>query len=202
MFESNSKLPKIFVYMLSAIAIFMLIGIFFGGVYVGMSYFIAMIVCIIMLILDKKSDSNLTNYKLTYLIFGIINLLAVVSVIYYEYSKHTKVLNIFLILLIVIEILMGIVDVFILKNKNLTKKFNLTIDFLRLCSMICIMTYFFGVSDLYFAIFAFVFELSNMAVKVLTFFKAKNKKELNRQEEKQEETLEDIIRSSDEEGEE
>ena len=61
--------------------------------------------------------------------------------------------------------------------------------------MICIMTYFFGVSDLYFAIFAFAFELANMAVKVLTFFKHKENKEVA--EEKTEE-IEDIIHSSDE----
>jgi len=196
MFESNSKLPKIFVYMLSAVAAFMFVGLFFGVGYVRVPYFIAAIICVIMLVLDKKADSNLTNYKLTYLLFGLVNLLAVISVIYYEFTKYSKVLNVFLVLLIVVEVLLAVVDLFVLKNKYLTKKFNLTIDFVRLGSMICIMTYFFGVSDLYFAIFAFAFELANMAVKVLTFFKHKENKEVK--EEKTEE-IEDIIHSSDEE---
>jgi hypothetical protein len=196
MFESNSKLPKIFVYMLSAVAAFMFVGLFFGVGYVRIPYFIAAIICVIMLVLDKKSDSNLTNYKLTYLLFGLVNLLAVISVIYYEFTKYSKVLNVFLVLLIVVEVLLAVVDLFVLKNKYLTKKFNLTIDFVRLGSMICIMTYFFGVSDFYFAIFAFAFELANMAVKVLTFFKHKENKEVI--EEKTEE-IEDIIHSSDEE---
>ena len=196
MFESNSKLPKIFVYMVSLLALFMFVGLFFGVGYVRVPYFVAFIVCAILLILDRKSNSNLTNYKLTYLLFEIVNLIAVISIIYYEYSKHTKVLNLFLIMLVAIEVLMGIIDVFVLKNKNLSKRFNVSIDFIKLCSMICIMTYFFGVSDLYFAIFAFVFELANVATKVLTHFKSKQDKTA---EEKQE-ALEDIIHSADSEG--
>lgn len=195
MFETNSKLPKIFVYMLSTVALFMFVGLFFGVGYVRMPYFIAAIICVIMFVLDKKADSNLTNYKLTYLLFGLVNLLAVVSVIYYEFTKYSKVLNVFLILLIVIEVVMAVIDLFVLKNKYLTKKFNLTIDFVRLGSMICIMTYFFGVSKFYFAIFAFAFELANMTVKVLTYFRNKD----NREEvQEKTETLEDIIHSNDE----
>ncbi len=194
MFESNSKLPKIFVYMLSAVAVFMFVGLFFGVAYVRIPYFIATLICVIMFILDKKSDSNLTNYKLTYLLFGLVNLIAVISVIYYEFTKYTKVLNVFLVLLIVVEVLMAVIDLFVLKNKYLTRKFNLTIDFVRLCSMICVMTYFFGVSELYFAIFAFVFELANAVVKVLTYFRHEEKKELVKEKT---ENLEDIIHSSD-----
>ena len=118
MFESNSKLPKIFVYMMSLLAIFMVVGVFFGVGYVRLSYFIALTICATLLMLDKKSNSNLTNYKLTYLLFEIVNLIAVVSVIYYEYSKHTGILNLFLILLLAIEMLMCFIDIFVLKNKK------------------------------------------------------------------------------------
>lgn len=196
MFESNSKLPKIFVYMLTSVAVFMLAGLFFGVKFVGMPYFISMIICVILLVLDKKSNSNVTNYKLTYLLLGLINFIAVSSIIYYEYSKHTEHLNLFLILLVDAEVLMAIIDVFILKNKNLTKRFNLVIDVARLCSMICIMTYFFGISDLYFAIFAFVFEIANISIKVSTHFISRKKEDVK---EENVEKLEDIIHSSDEE---
>ena len=196
MFESNSKLPKIFVYMLTSVAVFMLAGLFFGVKFVGMPYFISMIICVILLVLDKKSNSNVTNYKLTYLLLGLINFIAVSSIIYYEYSKHTEHLNLFLILLVDAEVLMAIIDVFILKNKNLTKRFNLVIDVARLCSMICIMTYFFGISDLYFAIFAFIFEIANISIKVSTHFISRKKEEVK---EENVEKIEDIIHSSDEE---
>ncbi len=198
MFESNSKLPKIFVYMMSLLAILMLVGLFFGVGYVSMPYFVALIICVLLLILDKKSNSNLTNYKLTYLLFEIVNLIAVISVIYYEYKKHTQCLNLFLILLVVELVLMCAIDVFVLKNKNLTKKINLSIDFIKLCSMICILTYFFGVSDLYFAIFAFAFELGNMVTKIWTHFKNRNNQPLVVEEKT--ESLEDIIHSGDSEG--
>ena len=100
MFESNSKFPKIFVYMMSVLALMMFIGMFFGVVFVGSPYFIALLICAILLILDRKYGSILTNYKLVYLLFEIVNLFAVISVVYYEYSKHTEILNTFLILLI------------------------------------------------------------------------------------------------------
>ena len=169
MFESNSKFPKIFVYMMSILALMMFIGMFFGVVFVGSPYFIALLICAILLILDRKYGSILTNYKLVYLLFEIVNLIAVISVVYYEYSKHTEILNTFLILLIVIETLMALIDIFLLKNKKLTRTMNVVIDFIKLCSMICIITYFFGVSKLYFAIFAFVFEAINLTVKFISF---------------------------------
>lgn len=193
MFESNSKFPKIFVYMMSLLAIFIFIGMFFGVVFVGTPYFISLLICAIILLLDKKYGSILTNYKLTYLLFEVINLIAVVSVVYHEYSKHSETLNLFLFLLIAVEILMIVIDIFLLKNKNLNKMKNLLIDFLKLCSMICIITYFFGVSKLYFAIFAFVFESMNIAVKVTTYFDNRKQPE----ETKQDENIEDIIHSSD-----
>lgn len=203
MFESNSKFPKIFVYMMCVLALTMFVGMFFGVVFVGSPYFIAMLVCAIILLLDKRYGSILTNYKLTYLLFEIVNLMAVISVVYYEYSKHTEILNTFLILLIVVEVLMAIIDILVLKNKNLNKTRNLIIDFIKLCSMICIITYFFGVSKLYFAIFAFVFEAMNLSVKVVTFFdcpkNVKDKTEIV-QEKEIDEKIEDIIHSDDSNG--
>lgn len=195
MFESNSKFPKIFVYMMSILALIIFVGMFFGVVFVGIPYFIAVLICAIILLLDKKYGTILTNYKLTYLLYEIINFIAIISVVYHEYSKHSETLNLFLILLIVVEILMAVVDIFLLKNRNLNKSKNLLIDFLKLCSMICVMTYFFGVSKLYFAIFAFVFEAMNIAVKVATFYDNKNNSKTN--EIVQEQKLEDIIHSSD-----
>lgn len=193
MFETNSKLPKIFVYMMGLLAICMFIGMFFGVGYVRIPYFLALLVCVVMFVLDKK-QMNLTNYKLTYLLFAVVNLLAVSTVIVYEYSKHTEHLNMFLIMLVVVQILTALIDVLVLKNKNLTKKINLLIDFLKICSMVCIMTYFFGVSDLYFAIVAVVFEIVNIAVKIFTKFrKTEAVAALDNED------LEDIIKTADSE---
>lgn len=201
MFESNSKFPKIFVYMMTLLACFVLVGMFFGVVFVGSSYLIAILICAIILILDKKYGTILTNYKLTYLLFEIINLLAVISVLYYEFSKHTEELNLFLILLVVIEVLMALIDLFLLKNKHLNKSKNLMIDFFKLCSMICIITYFFGVSKLYFSIFALMFESMNVAVKLVAFFENKKHAEQTKEDvKKDEQKLEDIIQSNDDVG--
>ena len=56
--------------------------------------------------------------------------------------------------------------------------------------MICIITYFFDVSDLYFAIFAFAFELTNIVLKVWSYFKNKNNQ--NKAIEDNSESIEDI----------
>lgn len=123
--------------------------------------------------------------------------MAVISVVYYEYENLDKNLELFLILLLVVEVLMAVIDIFLLKNKDLSRTKNLIIDFIKLCSMICILTYFFGVSKLYFAIFALIFEGMNVALKVSTYFESLNKKD-KIIEIKKEEKLEDIIHSNNE----
>ena len=194
MFESNSKFPKFYVYMMLLSAILAFAGMFFSVKIVSAIYFIAIILSLVLFILDKKYGTLLTNYKLTFALFELVNLIAVVSVVYYEFSNHLEVLNLFLILLIAIEVLMLIIDIFVIKNKNLTKRENLTIDFFKLCSMVCILTYFFNVSELYFSIFAFVFE------SIVLVFKVYSNLEDKPEEEKKEELIEDVIHSNSEEG--
>lgn len=194
MFETNSKFPKIFVYMMSLIAIIIFAGMFFSLKIVGGAYFIALLISAIIFILDRKYGSILTNYKLTYILFEAVNFLATVSILVYEYSKHTEVLNVFLILLGIVEVLMIILDIFLLKNKHLTKTKNVIIDFVKVCSMVCLITYFFNVSKLYFAIFAFMFEVVNIAVKVITYYENRSNNEIV---EHTVEKIEDIIHSND-----
>ena len=132
---------------------------FFSIKIVGSVYFIALIISAVFVVLDKKYGSLLTNFKLTFFLFDLVNLIAVIAIVYYEYTKHTFVLNMFLVLLIVVEVLMMVVDMFLIKNKNISSNQNFVVDVLKLCSMICILTYLFNVSDLYFAIVAFAFEI-------------------------------------------
>ncbi len=196
MFESSSKFPKFFVYMMLLLASIAFLGMFFSIKIVAAVYFIAIVLCIVLNILDRKYGTILTNYKLTYLLFELVNLIAVISVIYFEYSKHTEVLNLFLILLVILEVLLIIIDVFVIKNKNLTKRENLVVDFIKLCSMICFLTYFFNVSKLYFSIFAFVFESINLVMKVFCNLDDKNQVE----NKKEEDIIADVIQSNSDEG--
>ena len=196
MFESSSKFPKFFVYMMLLLASIAFLGMFFSIKIVAAVYFIAIVLCIVLNILDRKYGTILTNYKLTYLLFELVNLIAVISVIYFEYSKHTEVLNLFLILLVILEVLLIIIDVFVIKNKNLTKRENLVVDFMKLCSMICFLTYFFNVSKLYFSIFAFVFESINLVMKVFCNLDDKTQIE----DKKEEDIITDVIQSNSDEG--
>ena len=159
MFENNVKFPKFFICMQIALSLIILIGMFFSVKFVACVYFVALIISAVFVMLDKKYGSILTNYKLTFFLFDLINLIGVIAILYYEYAKHTKILNVFLILVLVVECLMMIVDFVLIKNENLSNNENFLADIIKLCSMICLLTYFCNVSDLYFSIVAFVFEL-------------------------------------------
>ena len=196
MFESNSKFPKFYVYMMLLSAILAFVGMFFSVKIVSAIYFIAIILSLVLYILDKKYGTLLTNYKLTYMLFELVNLIAVISIVYYEFLNHSEVLNLFLVLLICLEVLMLIIDIFVIKNKNLTKRENLFIDFFKLCAMVCILTYFFNVSKLYFSIFAFVFEAIVLSFKVYCNLEDKPIVE----EKAEEEIIEDVIHLNSEEG--
>lgn len=196
MFESNSKFPKFYVYMMLLSAILAFVGMFFSVKIVSAIYFIAIILSLVLYILDKKYGTLLTNYKLTYMLFELVNLIAVISIVYYEFANHSEVLNLFLVLLICLEVLMLIIDIFVIKNRNLTKRENLVIDFFKLCSMVCILTYFFNVSKLYFSIFAFVFEAIVLVFKVYCNLEDKP----NVEEKAEEEIIEDVIHLNSEEG--
>lgn len=198
MFESTSKFPKFYLYMLLAIAITIFIGMFFSLTFVSVIYFVALLLSVVVLILDKKYGTILTNYKLTFFLFDLINLIAVIAIIYYEYTTHTKELNIFLIALIAINLVLMIVDIFLIKNKNLTKTENLLIDVVKLCSMISVLTYFFKVSDLVYAIVALVFELINMVLKIYVNRTVK-KINVKSKEEKQKDVIVSLIRSTSDE---
>lgn len=166
MFESTSKFPKFYLYMQLFIAITIFIGMFFSLTLVGIVYFVALLLSAVVLMLDKKYGTILTNYKLTYFLFDLINLIAVIAIVYYENKTNTKELNIFLVALIVSNVVLMVADIFLVKNKNLTKNENLLIDVVKLCSMICLLTYFFKVSELVYAIVAFGFELINLVLKI------------------------------------
>lgn len=166
MFESTSKFPKFYLYMQLSIVITIFIGMFFSLTLVSVMFFVALLLSAVVLMLDKKYGTILTNYKLTYFLFDLINLIAVIAIVYYENRSNTRELNIFLIALIVANVVLMLADIFLVKNKNLTKAENLFIDVVKLCSMICLLTYFFKVSILFYAIFSFAFEIINLVLKI------------------------------------
>lgn len=197
MFDTTSKFPKIFVYMLASIAIIIFIGMFFSLKFVSAMYFIALLISFVVLILDRKYGTILTNYKLTFFLFDLINLMSVIAIIYYEFTKHTLVLNIFLIALIVFEVALMVLDIFFIHNKNLTRTENLLVDFVKLGSMICILTYFFGVSTLFFAIDALAFEIANFILKI--YVNRNPQKESQKKIEPEENSIVKMIRTNSDE---
>ena len=150
MFESNFKFPKFFIYMQLALSLIIFVGMFFSIKLVAGTYFVAILITAVFLILDKKYGSILTNYKLTFLLFDIVNLIAIIAITYYEFVNHSTVLNVFLFILIAIETVSACIDIFVIKNKNVSSRENILVDVVKLSSMICILTYFFNVSDLFF----------------------------------------------------
>jgi hypothetical protein len=171
---------------------------FFSLKLVGIVYFVALLLSAVVLMLDKKYGTILTNYKLTYFLFDLINLIAAIAIVYYENRSNTKELNIFLVAMIVSNVVLMVADIFLVKNKNLTKMENLWIDVVKLCSMICMLTYFFGVSELVYAIVAFGFELINLALKIYVN-RVSIKPLVESKEEKDRNTIVAMLRSSSDE---
>lgn len=194
MFENNSKFPKFFIYMLCALSIIMLIAMFFSSTIVAYTFFVGVIVCAIFMVLDRKYGSIFSNYKLTFFLFDLIALIAIISVVYYEISDAGIILNMLLAVLIGVQALMMIVDLFIIKNKNVSKNESLIVDTIKLCSMICILTYFFNVSKLFFAIDALAFEIAGFCIKL--YINREKKEQVEEPAQKQETEIEKRIHSA------
>ena len=196
---SKSRFSKFFILMLIPMALIMFIGMFFSAKIVANAYFVALILAIVFFVLNKKYGRFITNHKLAYILFEIINLIAVIAVIYYEFTKHTIVLNIFLVLLVAAEIMLLIIDIFFIKNDNISKIENLYLSIVKLGSFICILTYFFNVSELFFAIDALIFEIANIILKII--FNKIDISELETEKKDEEPSnIEKIINKSDDEG--
>lgn len=190
--EKNFRFPQFFNYLLVTLSVIIFAGMFFSVKIVGGVYFIAILLSVVFAILDKKYGKFLSNYKVTFFLFDLINLISVIAILYYEYSRHEMILNVFLILLIVIEVLMMIIDFFLIKNKNLSKNESFIVNVVKIASMICILTYFYKVSILFFAIDALFFEVASLILKIYVNKVEKNE-EIN---EPVEPKVEDIIQSA------
>ena len=192
MFENNSKIPKFFVLMELVLALTILVGMFFSFVLAAGAYFVAVILFVVFLILDKKYGASLLNYKHSFFLFDAINLIGIVAVLYYEFANHAKILNLLLIVLMVIKVLVLLVDAFVIKTKNLSNNEYVLANTVQLCSMICILTYFVNVSNLFFAVDALLFEFAAFALKL--YINRENKPKVV--ENKKDSSLEDRIHSA------
>ena len=202
MLEHNSKYPRFFIFMLIALSMLMLVSIFFGEIFVGVLYFIGLIVMVVFSMLDKKYGMNLTNHKTIYFLFDIINLIAVGSILYYEFSVNKLVINLFLISLIVSIVVLILLDIFFINDKYSLKKECMFINVTQIFSMIFIFTYFFKVSAFWFVIVSFVIELFNIGLRVIVTLNQKKAMAINNSEknnqlnDKNENEIEDLIHSN------
>ena len=143
--------------------------------------------------LKRKYGSDLSNYKMTFFLLDLICIIALVTVLVYEYSTASMILNGFMFLLIGMLVLSLIIDWFLIKNQRFTNNENTLVNVVKLCSMICILTYFFNVSDLFFAIDSLIFEVAGFILKIYLNMDDSQKKTEEKVEE--EPTIEEMISS-------
>ncbi len=191
--ENNSKYPKFFVIMELILSMIILVGMFFSFMLVAGAYFIALILFVVFLILDKRYGQSIINYKQSFFLFDFINLIGVVAVLYYEFSRFSKVLSTLLILILMVKLFAMLVDVFVIKNQNFSNNEYVLANVVQLCSMICMLTYFLNVSELFFAVDALLFEL---ACLILKFYINRENKEKVEEKKVEDSSLEDRIRSA------
>lgn len=166
MFENNSKFPKFFIYMFMSLIVFMAVGIFFGATVVGIVYFCVLLLTTVFLVIDKYQTEALTNYKTIFVLLDVVNFIAVLSILIYEWAEHTIGFNIMMFLFLALEIAMILFVCLKKKKSNTTKVESVFVGILKIGSMICMLTYFYGVSTLFFAIDAMIFEVSNLVIQI------------------------------------
>lgn len=166
MFENNSKFPKFFIYMFMSLIAFMIVGIFFGATVVGIVYFCVLLLTTVFLLIDKYQTEALTNYKTIFVLLDVVNFIAVLSILIYEWAEHTVGFNIMMFLFLALEIAMILFVCLKKKKSNTTKVESVFVGILKIGSMICMLTYFYGVSTLFFAIDAMIFEVSNLVIQI------------------------------------
>lgn len=193
MLKTNSKYPKFIIYMLFALALMNLASTFINFYIASATFFITIIVVVVFLMLDRKYGSDLSNYKMTFFLLDLICIIALATVLVYEYSTASMILNGFMFLLIGMLVLSLIIDWFLIKNQRFTNNENTLVNVVKLCSMICILTYFFNVSDLFFAIDSLIFEVAGFILKIYLNMDDSQKKTEEKVEE--EPTIEEMISS-------
>lgn len=193
MLKTNSKYPKFIIYMLLALALMNLASTFINFYIASATFFITIIVVVVFLVLDRKYGSDLSNYKMTFFLLDLICIIALATVLVYEYSTASMILNGFMFLLIGMLVLSLIIDWFLIKNQRFTNNENTLVNVVKLCSMICILTYFFNVSDLFFAIDSLIFEVAGFILKIYLNMDDSQKKTEEKVEE--EPTIEEMISS-------
>ena len=183
MLKNNSKYPKFIIYMLMALTLMNFASCFISLNMVSANFFITIIVLTVFLVLDKKYGSDLSNYKLTFFFLDLICVIALGTIVVYEYKTASMMLNGFMILLMGLLVLSLIIDWFLIKNQRFTNNENTLVNTVKLCSMICILTYFFNVSDLFFAIDSLIFEVAGFVLKIYLNLDDSKKKDIEPEKE-------------------
>ncbi len=203
MVENNSKFPKFFIYMFTALLLIMIVCAFLSVSAVGIIYFAMLLVVVVFILFDFKYNFFITNYKPIFFMFDLSMFLASLTVLCYEYSNHSLTLLVFLFMNVGISVIMLTLDALVLENKNkgLYKKECLAIDFLQICSMICLLTYFYKVSTFWYSIVAFVSGIVNVSLKIYFSVILKKRGNTEREIEKDYDETIDKLEKIDDEGE-
>lgn len=191
--KNMSMLERLYLYLLMVPALVMFFGMFFNMIIVGTAYFMALVVGVVILIMDRHESGLKSNNKLVYLTNDSINLVAVITIMYYEFLRDWGALDILLIVLAALSLVQIVIDAVCIKNGRISKQGLAIIDIFNVGIMICILTYFFKVSSLWFAIDAICFLVAMLVLKLVLNHYYKKTLERPRTEEQ---VVEDIIHSA------
>ncbi len=176
MLNNNSKYPKFFIYMLLSLAVMNFASAFINAYIVAATFFISIIVLVVFMMLDRKYGAEFSNYKVTFFLLDLICIIAIITIMVYEFQRANIVLKVSLALVVVMLVLSMISEWFLLKNENFTNNENMLVNATKLCSMICLLTYFFNISNLFFALDSLIFEVAAFTLKIYLNYESDEKK--------------------------
>lgn len=174
MLENSSKFPRFIIYMLSAVSILILIGIFLGETFVSIMYFISIILQVVFSMLDRKYGITFTNHKIVYLLFDFINIVTIGSILYYDFSENSMLINGLFIGILAMIFILILIDLFVSNDKYSLNRECQVINFTQICFMISVFACFNQSSFIWFLLFALLILIFNIALKVVVTLKQKS----------------------------
>lgn len=177
MTEKKYKIPMVFDYILTAILFAMFFAVFLGIEFFAITQFLGILVMFIFYMLDKKYGEELCDHKITHFLFNIITLISLIALLGFEIENYSITLSALIIVDIIVVSILVLLDISYVDDGFFDKFWCNIINTTKLCSMICICTYYNGAISIIFAILIIVLSLANVfAVVYATILTSKKKK--------------------------
>ena len=150
--RKEKQFAAIFDYLFLTVILATVISIFFGLEFSAICELIGLLIMIAFSLLDKKFGKKLTDHRVTHFLINVMCLIFVIVVFAFNFTiLNLELRAIFISLLLTFLTALGI-DIFMAKDNYYDKRFCNLINLLKIFVMICLVPYFYGLTDMLFSL--------------------------------------------------